>query len=111
MVDKCKVCKAKIIKFPLWKGQEYDEPFAWNKVIWLNWFKMDWTTVMWIAVIGFLIWSYFQDIERFEDIKDDPCGFCQGASQACNYNNEGFFILQKKDTPGLSSIIANINIS
>ena len=86
-MDRCKQCKTKIIKFPLWTGQEFDEPFAWNKVLWLNWFKMDWTTVMWVVVFSLMIWGYYQDIEQFEEIIENPCGFCRGAINSCDYQD------------------------
>ena len=84
MVDKCKSCEAKIVKFPLWKDQEHGEKFEFNKIIWKNIFKMDWYSVILILVVIFMFWTYKHDIERCAEMINDPCGYCE-KTNCCRY--------------------------
>lgn len=77
MPEKCKSCGAKIIKFPLWKGQEREEPFRWDKMIWLNLFKVDAYSIVFIALIVFMVIGYKADIKQCEDVIEKPCEFCE----------------------------------
>lgn len=85
MVDKCRKCGAKQIKFPVYEGQEDDDKFsmekfkqmkAEGKVYWLNFFKIDWLSVILILLIIFGVWAYNSDVEQYEQIATDPYGYC-----------------------------------
>ena len=82
MVRRCKNCKEKIIPFPLWKGQERDVPFSWDKILWLNWFKMDFRSIILIVVLATLILGYKADISKCEDVIEHPCEFCEDSNSA-----------------------------
>lgn len=81
--QKCNNCGARYIKNPIWKGQEHDVPFSYDKIIWKNIFKVDWFTVMFLGVIIFLAWSYTNDIEEYKQVYEDPCGFVKLNQEAC----------------------------
>lgn len=77
MTDRCKRCGTKIIKFPIWKGQEEGKPFSWDKVIWLNLFKVDIMSIIIFALIIFVIMGYKIDMKKCEDAIEYPCEFCE----------------------------------
>lgn len=96
MVQRCKQCGTKIIKFPIWRGQEKGEPFSWDKVIWINLIKIDLMTLMWLTVIFIMMFSYKHDIEQCKIVYEEPCSFCE-KSNCCQvdwtrinpvYNNQ-----------------------
>ena len=75
---KCKHCGKKIIKFQLWEGQEdglklNESP----RIIWKNWFKMDWYSVMWLITIFLVVWGYKVDTEKCDAAVERPCEFCE----------------------------------
>lgn len=72
---KCK-CGRKLIRYPVYKGQEEGEKFSWDKVIWLNLFKVDPFMVMMIALLLFSAWAYGHDIQQYQDIREEPLQFC-----------------------------------
>lgn len=84
-MQRCKRCGAKIIKYPVWKGQEDDEPFSWDKIIWKNLFAIDLASIAFILLLFFLIWAYKADMQQFDEMFNDPCGFCQGRISNCGY--------------------------
>lgn len=87
MVQRCKNCGEKIIKFPIWKGQRQGEPFSWDKILWLNLIKVDMMSIIWFAVIIFLIVSYKVDIDKCEEMIEDPLKYCE-ESNACKILEE-----------------------
>lgn len=95
MKDRCNSCGAKVIKNPIWQGQEYGEQFGWNKIIWKNIFKVDFFSISYLVIILFLVWSYTFQIEEYRDIGENPCGFCANAATACIYNRGNFEIDDK----------------
>lgn len=86
MVRKCKTCGTKIIHFPLWKGQEHDEPFSKDKIIWINWFKMDMMSVAFLVIVVALIIGFQNDTAKCNQVIEDPCGFCTNAAEVCGYS-------------------------
>ena len=87
MPTRCKNCGEKIIRFPIWEGQEKGVPFSFDKIKWINLFKVDMMSVIWFAVILFLIISYKADIEKCEEMITDPLGYCE-ESNACKIIEE-----------------------
>jgi len=77
MVQRCGRCGTKIIRFPLWKGQEDGEKFDIDKVIWINLFKIDFMSLIWLAVVLFLLFGYKEDIKQCQDAIERPCEFCE----------------------------------
>ena len=84
---KCKNCGEKIIRFPIWEGQEKEVPFSLDKVRWLNLFKIDLYSLMWLAVLIFLILAYKADIGKCEEMITDPLKYCE-ESNACKIIEE-----------------------
>ena len=83
MPEKCKNCGASYIKSPIWKGQELDEPFSFDKIIWKNMFKMDFLTLAFIGIVVFMTWSYSHDIDPYKQIYEEPCEFVKANSEVC----------------------------
>ena len=81
--QKCNSCGAAVIKTPLWKGQEFDEPFAWNKIIWKNLFKIDWLMLFIIGSLLFTAWAYGNDVSSYKIIYEDRCQFCEDNAPFC----------------------------
>lgn len=77
MADKCKNCGAKIIKFPIWKGQDKGEPFSWDKLMLINLFKMDFYSIILVIVIIAMVIGYKSDIKQCDQVIHDPCTFCE----------------------------------
>ena len=77
MVQKCKNCGEKIIKNPLWKGQERGESLSLDNIIIWNWFKIDWYSAIIFFVIVFMVISYKADIKQCEEVIERPCEFCE----------------------------------
>ncbi len=84
---KCKSCGAKVIKFPMWEGQEQGDPFSWNRIKWLNLFKMDFMSIVFIVFIIVLAISYKMDISKCEEMITDPLTYCK-ESNACKVIEE-----------------------
>ena len=83
MIRKCK-CGRKIIKFPWYEGQEDGEKYSeGKKIYWLNLFKMDIMSVIWLAVVIFLMMGYKLDMKQCEDAIEHPCDFCE-KTNCCN---------------------------
>jgi len=87
MVQRCRNCGEKIIKFPIWEGQEKGVPFSWDKLIWLNLFKVDMMSVIWFVVVIFLLISYKADISKCEEMIENPLKYCE-ESNACKIIEE-----------------------
>lgn len=83
MVKKCKNCNAKIIEYPIYKGQEVGEPFSFNKINWYNLLIGDWTKTLIIISILFMSWSYYHDTQEIEKINSNPCKFITSNYEAC----------------------------
>jgi len=77
MVQRCKNCGRKIIRFPMWKGQEEGVPCSPDKINWFNLFKIDFYTLLWMAVVIFMIVAYKLDMKECEDAIVRPCDFCE----------------------------------
>ena len=79
MVQKCKRCGAKIIKFPFYEGQEDGIKFELGKtkINWINLFKIDWYSLILILLIVFMVIGYKSDISKCEKVINDPCEFCE----------------------------------
>ncbi len=71
---RCPNCKTKVARFPLKDSN--------GKIIWINLFKMDLMSILWIAVIIFLVISYKADISKCEEMITDPLKYCD-ESNAC----------------------------
>lgn len=68
---KCKECGTPIPpKFPL-----KDENGNW---IVKNFFAIDLMSILFIVIILFLAWGYQHDIDAYEQIANDPYGYCDG---------------------------------
>lgn len=87
MVQRCRNCGEKIIRFPIWKGQEKGEPFGWDKIIWVNLFKVDVMSIIWFFVVIFLIISYRTDISKCDEMMTHPLRYCE-ESNACKILEE-----------------------
>ena len=81
--QKCNNCGVRIIKNPIWKGQEFGEPFSKEKIIWKNIFNIDWLTLAFMVIILFAIWSYNHDIQEYKHIYEEPCEFVKVNQEAC----------------------------
>lgn len=79
MVQKCKNCGEKVIRFPLKDSN--------GKLVVKNLFKMDLMSIIWIAVIIILIITYKADIKTCEEITTDPLEYCE-ESNACKIIEE-----------------------
>lgn len=81
-------CGWKIIEYPIWKGQELGEPFAFNKINWYNLLVGDWTKLMlMIAILG-ATWAYWHDTVALNKIYDEPCSFVMKNYQTCLTANQ-----------------------
>ena len=76
---RCQNCKTKVARFPL---KDID-----GNIIWINLFKMDLMSLIWIAVIIFLVISYKADTETCREIVTDPLKYCE-ESNACKIIEE-----------------------
>ena len=56
-----------------------------GKFLWKNLFKIDFFSVSFILVVLFMSWAYQQDVEQYQEIKEDPGGFC---NNWCSMNNQ-----------------------
>ncbi len=99
MIKKCRNpnCGWKIIEYPIYKGQEQGEPFAFKKINWRNLIIGDWTKMLFLIAIMFLAWSYGHDTIVIREIYEDPCIFVEKNQQACTdikRYNPGFTLNQ-----------------
>ncbi len=108
MKDKCNSCGARVIRNPIWKGQEHGEKFSWDKVIWKNLFKIDLISLSIIIIVLYMAWAYNADLDQYKDIAENPCGFCANAATGCSYNQEDFGITSK--VPDLSRAFEDLDI-
>lgn len=81
--QKCHNCGARHIEKPIWKGQELGEPFSFDKLIWKNLFRMDLVSILLLASMLFLIWSYNHDTEACRELLEKPCEFVKLNQEAC----------------------------
>ena len=84
MVERCRKCGAKYVKFPL-----KDENGKW---IIKNLFKIDMISIMFLIAIIFMTISYNHDMEECRTITERPCTYAMKAG-CCNlaYNNGVFY--------------------
>jgi len=87
MVEKCKNCGAKIVKFPLRDNN--------GKFIWQNLFKMSMDSVILLLVITAMLVAYKLDTETCMQIVEDPLGYCD-KSNACKVLEEQRIIESNK---------------
>ena len=85
-------CRWKIIEFPIWKGQEHGESFAFNKILWRNLLIGDWTKLMILITLIFVAWSYGHDSAVYREIYTNPCDYIKNNIDAC-------LELEKQDKP------------
>jgi len=78
MVLKCKNCGHKIIKYPLWDGQEAGEKFAWKKLKVFNLIRMDAMSLFYLVIVLILAWLYFIGMQECQQAASDPCGYADG---------------------------------
>jgi len=64
----CPKCGNKFAKYPLKDEQ--------GKIIWINLFKIDWYTLLWVAVVLFLLFGYYHDTAECRKIIQDPITYC-----------------------------------
>ncbi len=83
MPKKCRNCGTKIIAYPIWKGQEFGEPFAFNKINWRNLLIGDWTKLLVIVSLIFVAIAYGHDTKVCRDIYENPCDFITENQHAC----------------------------
>lgn len=82
MIQRCKNCGEKIIKFPIWKGQDRGVPFSFDKIKWLNLFKMDMYSIILVIVVTVMVIGYKADIAKCDEVIEHPCEFCE-TSMCC----------------------------
>ena len=83
MSKKCRNCGTRIIEYPIWKGQEYGEPFAFNKIKWRNLLIGDWTKLLILITLIIVAWSYLYDSETYREIYSNPCNYVIKNIDAC----------------------------
>ena len=83
MPKKCRNCGTRIIEYPIWKGQEYGEPFAFNKIKWRNLLIGDWTKLLILITLIFVAISYMHDTAAYREIYSDPCGYVMKNIDTC----------------------------
>ncbi len=83
MPKKCRSCGAKVIEYPIWKGQEHGEPFAFNKIRWYNLLIGDWTKLLILLLLLLVIWAYSNDTQECREILEHPCDFIKTNQQTC----------------------------
>jgi len=86
---KCKNCGEKIVKFPIKKQTDktFKQNFEEGTINWLNFFKMDFMSIMWFIVIILLITTYRIDTETCREIVTNPLTYCE-ESNACKIIEE-----------------------
>ena len=83
MPRKCKGCGTKIIEYPIWQGQEFGEPFAFNKIRWRNLLIGDWTKLLILITLIFVAISYGHDSAAYREIYSNPCEYVKTNIDAC----------------------------
>lgn len=103
---KCKSCGARIIEYPIWEGQEFEEPFAFNKIKWRNLLIGDWSKTLVLIALLFAVWSYNHDTQACQEIIENPCEYVKLNQLACQQReNQGDFLI-----PGIGPEV-NIGIT
>jgi hypothetical protein len=74
MAEQCPHCGKKYAKYP-WRDEQ-------GNIIWKNLFKIDWYTLMWLAVVLFLLYGYYHDTAECIEIIQNPITYCE-ESNAC----------------------------
>jgi hypothetical protein len=69
MAEQCPHCGKKYAKY-LWRDEQ-------GNIIWKNLFKIDWYTLMWLAVVLFLLYGYYHDTSECREIIQDPITYCE----------------------------------
>jgi len=105
---RCPNCKEKVARFPIKKQPEktFQQNFEEGTINWLNLFKIDLMSIIWMAVIIFLIIAYKADIEQCEEIVTNPLEYCE-ESNACKIIEERretnpYGIIDIKDIPEIN---------
>ncbi|KKM18816.1 hypothetical protein LCGC14_1661920 [marine sediment metagenome] len=86
MSSKCNSCGAKVIEYPIWKGQEFGEPFAFNKIKWKNLIIGDWIKLLILLSLVFAVWAYAHDTGECRVLLEKPCDFVMTNIRACEEN-------------------------
>ncbi len=66
---KCPNCGERVVRYPI-KDKE-------GKLIWINLFKTDLMSILFIIIILFMVWGYKADIEKCDEVLTSPCSFCE----------------------------------
>ena len=97
---RCRSCNARIIDYPIYKGQEQGIPllkgdsfgeklkslFSKETKQRINWYNLiigDWTKMFILATLIFVAWSYMHDIRECKELLEDPCEFIDTNKAAC----------------------------
>ena len=107
MPRKCRSCGTRIIEYPIWKGQEYKEPFAFNKIIWRNLLIGDWTKLLILITLIFVALSYGHDSKAYREIYSNPCNYVMKNIDACmefENRNDSLYI-------GMDLLIREFNLT
>lgn len=65
---KCPNCQKKIARYPIKDEQ--------GNIIWINLFKMDLFSIIFLIAITLMIYGYKADIEMCHNVTVDPCDYC-----------------------------------
>ena len=69
MPFKCPHCEKKIVRYPVKDDQ--------GNILWINLFKMDLTSILFLMSILFLLLGYAQSTQSCREIVSDPCKACE----------------------------------
>lgn len=90
MPVKCKHCGGSLVERPL-KGNEnktFAENYKEGTIIWKNLFAWDLTLLAVFIIVMMLAYGYTTDIEKCNDVIEDPYGFCQEYCEAQKYSDK-----------------------
>ena len=77
---KCKRCGLQQIRYPIWKGQEEGEPFSFDKIIWINLFKVELGSVLFFVSVVLLLYGMHSIKEQVQPILDNPIPYAVNMS-------------------------------
>ena len=97
---RCKSCNAKIIAYPVYKGQEFNIPLlkgetpgekfrslftreTMSKINWYNLLIGDWIKLFILGSLIFVAWAYGHDTQVCRDIYGNPCQFIEQNRLVC----------------------------
>jgi len=101
MVQKCKNCGVKIIKFPLWEMRRGKKIFLWT-----NLFKMSLDQIMLLIILVALVTSYKLDTAKCNEMVKDPLGYCEDTN-ACKILAEQQYKQDNIKVPSSKDLVFN----